>query len=711
VIRKFYASRITHHDHLSFYLRSKHAMPVRVGIDTGGTFTDLVALDETNGEIRLAKVFSTPGRPAEALLNALAEAGIPLAAVTQLIHGTTVATNALLEHKGAAVAFVTTAGFEDVPFIQRIRREYHYDLMWVKPAPLVERYHCYGAEERVDYRGQVVSPLNLASLQPLLEAAQQGEIEAVAVCYLFAYLWPEHELATARHLRQSRPELPVSLSSQLSPLWREYERASTTIADAYLRPLMTRYIGDLNERLAASGLTTEWALMKSNGGVMPAVTVPENPIHTIMSGPAGGMIACKYFAGLSGDDRVVTLDMGGTSCDVGLLAGGEQRYTTEFEIEWGVPINVPLIDIKSIGAGGGSIAWLDAGGLLHVGPESAGANPGPICYNRGGARPTVTDANVVLGRVAPQRFVPGYAEAAQQQAGQALAQLGAQLNLSMLDTALAMIEITNANMSDAIKLLTLERGLDPRRFALMAFGGAGPLHAAAIARGLGMPKVLVPPHPGMCSALGMLVADLRIDKVTTYPATSERVTLAELEQRFEALITAAQADLRREGYRGEPQFNVSVSMRYLGQNYEEDVAVNLADLRQNGLQVLFEGFHQHHNQRYGYHITGETIEIVALKVTALGAMPKPDLSKGASPTRGDRREQESKGEPPVPFEERQIYFKGQDWLSCPIYKREDLSPGIQLTGPAIVEEFGCTTLLEPDQQVQVGEHGILTLTL
>lgn len=674
-------------------------MSFRVGIDTGGTFTDLVALDETTGEIRLAKVFSTPAHPADALLNALAEASIPLPEVKQLIHGTTVATNALLERKGATVAFVTTAGFEDVPFIQRIRREYHYDLMWVKPEPLVERYHCFGAQERVDYRGQVITPLDLTSLEPALEAAQHGTVEVVAVCYLFSYLRPEHELATGRYLRETCPQLPVSLSSQLSPIWREYERASTTIADAYLRPLMTRYIHDLNERLAGHGLATGWALMKSNGGMIPATAAPDNPIHTIMSGPAGGMIACKYFAGFSGDERVVTLDMGGTSCDVGLLAGGEQRYTTEFEIEWGVPITVPLIDIKSIGAGGGSIAWLDAGGLLHVGPESAGANPGPICYNREGDRPTVTDANVILGRVAPGRFVVAYDEAAYQRAAAALQALGVSLGLSMIDTALAMIEIANANMSDAIKLLTLERGLDPRHFALMAFGGAGPLHAAAIARGLEIPKVLVPPHPGMCSALGMLVADLRIDKVTTYPTTSERVTLVELDQRFDPLIATAKSELAHEGFKGEPQINAVVSMRYLGQNYEEDIPVNLVELRQHGLQTLFDGFHQHHQQRYGYHIASETIEIVALKVRALGAMPKPQITLTSHSGKVQ------------PFEDRRVYFKGVGWLPCPVYWREELPVGTQLVGPAIVEEFGCTTLLEPAQQLVVDDYGILTINV
>ena len=674
----------------------------RVGIDTGGTFTDLIALDESTGEIHLGKVFSTPGQPAEALLNVLAQAEIPLPAVKQLIHGTTVATNALLEHKGAKVAYVTTAGFEDIPFIQRIRREYHYDLMWNKPAPLVERYHCFGATERVDYRGDVVIPLDLASLQPVIDAAQRGEIEAIAVCYLFAYLRPEHELTTAEYLQAAGLQLPVSLSSQLSPLWREYERASTTIADAYLRPLLTRYIGSLNERLTQSGLTTPWALMKSNGGVMPSGSVAENPIQTVMSGPAGGMIACKYFAGLSGDDRVVTLDMGGTSCDVGLLAGGEQRYTTEFEIEWGVPITVPLIDIHSIGAGGGSIAWLDAGGLLHVGPESAGANPGPICYNRGGTRPTTTDANVILGRVAPGSFVSGYADDAYQRAVAALTELGDKLGLSLLETAQAIIEIANANMSDAIKLLTLERGLDPRHFALMAFGGAGPLHAAAMARGLGMPKVLVPPYPGMCSALGMLVADLRIDKVTTFPATSDRVTFAALEERLQALIAAASAELAYEGFTGAPQINATVSMRYLGQNYEEEIPVDLDTLRQQGLSTLFTAFHQHHEQRYGYQIAGETIELVALKVAAVGPMPKP-IIRGAGA--------DHKAALGQPFARRQVYFKATGWVDCPIYWRNDLPVDTRFTGPAIVEELGCTTLLEPGQQLQVDAAGMLSISV
>ena len=674
----------------------------RVGIDTGGTFTDLIALDESTGEIHLGKVFSTPGQPAEALLNVLAQAEIPLPAVKQLIHGTTVATNALLEHKGAKVAYVTTAGFEDIPFIQRIRREYHYDLMWNKPAPLVERYHCFGATERVDYRGDVVIPLDLASLQPVIDAAQRGEIEAIAVCYLFAYLRPEHELATADYLQAAGMQLPVSRSSQLSPLWREYERASTTIADAYLRPLLTRYIGSLNERLTQSGLTTPWALMKSNGGVMPSGSVAENPIQTVMSGPAGGMIACKYFAGLSGDDRVVTLDMGGTSCDVGLLAGGEQRYTTEFEIEWGVPITVPLIDIHSIGAGGGSIAWLDAGGLLHVGPESAGANPGPICYNRGGTRPTTTDANVILGRVAPGSFVSGYADDAYQRAVAALTELGDKLGLSLLETAQAIIEIANANMSDAIKLLTLERGLDPRHFALMAFGGAGPLHAAAMARGLGMPKVLVPPYPGMCSALGMLVADLRIDKVTTFPATSDRVTFAALEERLQALIAAASAELAYEGFTGAPQINATVSMRYLGQNYEEEIPVDLDTLRQQGLSTLFTAFHQHHEQRYGYQIAGETIELVALKVAAVGPMPKP-IIRGAGA--------DHKAALGQPFARRQVYFKATGWVDCPIYWRNDLPVDTRFTGPAIVEELGCTTLLEPGQQLQVDAAGMLSISV
>ncbi len=416
-----------------------------------------------------------------------------------------------------------------------------------------------------------------------------------------------------------------------------------------------------------------------------------------MSGPAGGMIACKYFAEVTHNSEVVTLDMGGTSCDVGLLVDGMQRYTTEFEIEWGIPINVPLIDIKTIGAGGGSIAWLDAGGLLHVGPESAGANPGPICYNRGGTRPTVTDANAVLGRVAPERFMDHYDPSTYDQAKAALEVLGKPLKLSAIETALAIIDIANANMIDAIKLMTLERGLDPRRFALIAFGGAGPLHAAGIARGLGIPRILIPPYPGMCSALGMLVTDLRADRVMTYPASSDRVTAEDLLGRLESLIAAAGEELRNEGYGDEPTVTTTVSMRYLGQNYEEDIAVHLDALRAS-LDPMFESFHQHHEQRYGYAIRDEIIEIVALKVTLLGAVTKPKIvmtttSRGAEP-----------------YEQRQTYFRETGWLACPVYRREQLPLRSRVDGPAIIEEHGSTTLVEPDQSLVVDAHGMFELT-
>lgn len=661
-------------------------------------FTDLVALDEESGEVLLAKVLSTPSAPAQALLDALAQAKIPLADIRHLIHGTTVATNALLERKGAKVAYVTTEGFEDVPFIQRIRREYHYDLMWIKPEPLVERYNSVGAKERVDYQGQVITPLDLDSLVTVIERGQSGEIEAVAICYLFAYLNPAHEEASLRHLQQTLPQLPISISSRVAPIWREYERASSTIADAYLRPLMTRYISDLNLQLHAHGLTSEWSLMKSNGGMMPSSTVTENAVQTIMSGPAGGMIACKYFAEVTGASEVVTLDMGGTSCDVGLLVDGVQRYTTEFEIEWGIPINVPLIDIKSIGAGGGSIAWLDAGGLLHVGPESAGANPGPICYNQGGTKATVTDANMMLGRVAPQHFMSRYDPAVHDQVKAALKEVGKPLKLSAIDTALAIVDIANANMIDAIKLMTLERGLDPRLFALIAFGGAGPLHASGIARGLGLPRILIPPYPGMCSALGMLVTDLRADKVMTYPASSDRITAEDLLARLEGLIAATGEELRGEGYSGQPTVTTTISMRYLGQNYEEDIAVNLEEIRSGNLEQLFENFHQHHEHRYGYAIRDEIIEIVALKVTLLGAVAKPKITMVTAT------------EVAHPFEQRQSYFRQSGWVECPVYRREQIPLGTQLQGPAIVEEHGCTTLVEPDQSLTVDQYGMLVIT-
>src|SRR5438477_114323 len=383
-------------------------MGLVIGIDTGGTFTDMVVFDPATGHVDSLKTSSTPSTPGRAIVNALDEGGVAAAAIETFTHGTTVGTNALIERTGSKVAFVTTKGFEDTPFIQRINRKVLYDLRWTKTEPLVaSRRLCLGVDERLDAEGTEVKAIDEQEVRELCRTIRDAGAEAVALSLLFSYVRTDHEERVKQILEEELPGLPISISSEVAPIWREYERASTTIADAYLRPLFHRYVASLDGALRDSGMTREWTLMKSNGGAMLSGAAADAPIQTVMSGPAGGMTATEHVARALGETNVVTLDMGGTSADVGILVGGTQRHTTEYEIVWGLPAAVPVIDIKSIGAGGGSIAWVDAGGFLRVGPRSAGAQPGPICYGRGGAEVTVTDANLLLGRLDPEYFLAG----------------------------------------------------------------------------------------------------------------------------------------------------------------------------------------------------------------------------------------------------------------------------------------------------------------
>jgi len=366
----------------------------RIGIDTGGTFTDLVGFNVDTGDLQSLKVPSTPREPLRAFIGAIQESGVDACDIAGLVHGTTVATNALIQRTGAKVAFVTTAGFEDMPYIQRVNRQELYNLDWDKPRPLLRsRRHCFGVNERVNAKGKVVKPLDLEEVETLCDKLISGEFEAVAVCLLFAYLNTEHEQMLEQRLHSRLDGLPVSVSHQVAPIWREYERASTTIADAYLKPLIRGYVGSLQRGLDGEAIDIPWALMKSNGGITQAPAAADHPIEVAMSGPAGGMVASRWLSDLLGMKDVVTIDVGGTSADVGIIVGGELNHTTEYEIEWGIPAAIPIIDLKTIGAGGGSIAWVNAGGFLQVGPQSAGAEPGPICYGQGGTEPTLTDAN------------------------------------------------------------------------------------------------------------------------------------------------------------------------------------------------------------------------------------------------------------------------------------------------------------------------------
>ncbi|MFM9106452.1 MAG: hydantoinase/oxoprolinase family protein [Chloroflexota bacterium] len=683
-------------------------MAVRIGIDTGGTFTDLIGIDSETGNLVVAKTPSTPARPVDAIMNAIGQSGAGGGRLESISIGTTVATNALLQRTGATVFFITTAGFEDVPYIQRVNRKHHFDLTWRKPRPLVERRNTFGVAERLNFHGEVLDPLTGEDLERLaaeiegrLAAVDRDEV-AFAVCYLFSYVNPAHELRTREFLTSRFPGIPVSLSHQIAPIWREYERGSSVIADSYIKPIMQTYVSAAVDSFAGAGYDVPWSLMKSNGGKTTAAAAETEPINLLLSGLAGGIIAGQYFGRLSGQENVITLDMGGTSCDVGLIRGGKITHSTSFEIEFGLPVATPTIDLTTIGAGGGSIAWIDKGGLLRVGPQSAGAVHGPVCYGAGGEQVTVTDANLVLGRLNPSFFLGGRISLDPAQAELAISALGDRLGLGMLETAQAVIDIANENMANAIRVLSIDRGLDPREYALVAFGGAGPLHACDIAAKMGMTRVVAPVYPGLTSAFGALIAEPKISQVWSKHFRSDAIDAKTVAAHFRDMVDAAVAQLREEGYAGEPEVERSISMRYWGQNYEQDVPVPAGEITPDLLGQTLERFHRLHEQFYGYAITGEVIELIRFNVTVSGRLPEvtlPRIAANGHAGSGDRAGA------------RMVYFPETGLVETAILRREALPAGFRAAGPAIVEEVSSTTVVHPGQRLSVDEYGILTVEL
>jgi N-methylhydantoinase A/oxoprolinase/acetone carboxylase beta subunit/N-methylhydantoinase B/oxoprolinase/acetone carboxylase alpha subunit len=667
-------------------------MALHAGIDTGGTFTDLVVLDDETGRTVVAKVPSTPADPAAAIFRSLDAAGVDPRSLASVTLGTTVGTNALLERKGARVVLLTTAGFEDIAAIGRIDKEDPYDLRRAKPEPFVARPDCLGVRERIAAGGAVVTPLDDDELERV--AALLDEPDAIAVSLLFAFADPSHEQRLAGFLEQRFPDVPVSVSHRSAPVWREHERTTTTVVDAYLSPVVRRLAGELEAGLAARGFTGHASIVKSNGGRMLAAAAGTQAVQTVLSGLAGGIVAGRHFGLAAGSRNVITFDMGGTSADIGLVRDGEIQYVPEFELEFGLPIATAAIDLVTLGAGGGSIAWVDDGGLLRVGPRSAGAVPGPACYGLGGTDPTVTDANLVLGRIDPGSFLDGGLRLDSQLAHDALAALGRRLGLDADAAAEAVVEIANENMAGTIRRVAVERGVDPRDFELVAFGGAGPLHAAEIAASLGLAGVVVPPHPGLTSAFGTLLADRRVDRRWTHYARSDAVDVAALEARLDAMEQDARAALETEGFAGEPAVVRSLALRYAGQNYEREVPLPPGPI---DFAAALASFHELHHGVYGYSFPGETIELIHANVTALGpgAQPMPAMlpEGGLPPAR----------------ETRDIRFAGEH-VATPVFRREALPASAVLTGPAIVEELDSTTLVLPGQELRVLPDGILRLS-
>jgi N-methylhydantoinase A len=673
-------------------------VPIRVGIDTGGTFTDLVAVDD-EGRSFLAKVPSDPDDPVAAVASALQQAGIEPRAIDSVVVGTTIGINAVLTRRGAHVLYLTTKGFEDIPYIQRINRKHHYDFHWRKPTPLVRRRDCLGVAERLDEEGNVLTPLDLDGLATTLDAADlDGDGAAVAVCLLFAYLNPEHELRVRDAIHARLPGLPVSLSHEVAPIWREYERGTTVTVDAFTKPLFDGYVNGLSQALEDAGVDATWSLLKSNGGRALASEARSRPAHLLLSGIAGGGIGGAYVARAAGVGRALAFDMGGTSCDVCLVLDGEPLYSSDFEVEFGFPVSVPSVATRTIGAGGGSIGWVDPGGFLQVGPQSAGASPGPACYGEGGEEATITDANLVLGRLDPAFFLGGRLPLEPDLATAALVRLGERLGRSALETASAMVRVCNENMANAIRILTVEQGTDPREHALIAFGGAGPTHACEIADALDIGRVLVPPAPGLCSAFGALAAGPRIDAVRSVYLTDVRTTAAEIGSIFAELEEQARADFAAQGLGEDPTVRRLAAMRYQGQNYEQEVPFGSGEIDEGGLRDAYDRYGELYSEFYGYRLDGIPIELVRLAAIATGEAPEyarlpgvPDPGEGESAT-------------------RDVYFPEGGFVPATIVRRDALAPGAMLAGPAIVEFMDSTVVVPPGWTLGTREDGILEVT-
>lgn len=666
-------------------------MHTLLGVDVGGTFTDLVYHD--GHDIRIFKLLSTKANPAAALLAGMdALAVVPGAVVS---HGTTVATNAVLEHKGARTALITTAGFGDILAIGRQTRPALYRLAfpprWV-PVPDALRFE---VAERVAADGRVVIPLAEEAAAAVLDAVVAAGAEALAVCLLFSFANPAHEQLIGR-LAAGRG-LSVSLSSAILPEFREFERTATTVLNAYVSPLMTRYLDALEAGLAqreAEAGHPLW-IMQSSGGILDAATARREAVRTLLSGPAAGVAGVFHVARLAGYDHIITLDMGGTSTDVS-LADGAIRRTTEGSIE-GWPVRVPMLDIHTVGAGGGSMAWVDAAGLLRVGPASAGSEPGPACYGRGGRDFTVTDANLLLGRLHPAHFLGGRMTLDRNAAEAAARPLAARLGLSVVELAEGVVRIADAAMEQAIRVISVARGFDPRAFTLVPFGGAGPMHALTLAAALGIGRVLVPRHPGVLSALGLTLADFTVDASRTVMCPLHAMTADDLRAALAPVLAQVHRALADQGFADEAiRLEPALDLRYRGQSFELTVPADDGDP-----VAAAARFHAAHRQRYGYARPEVPVELVNVRVTGRGLRPKPELPRVATASSPD----------PAPAQVGETHLRAEgEWMRAPVYERALLRCGHRLVGPALVVQEDATTVLLPGWQADVDPWGHLVVS-
>lgn len=686
---------------------------MRIAIDVGGTFTDIVLIDDATGRIHYTKVLTTHHNLAEGVITGIDKMlGMVEASfdrIDYLVHGTTLGTNALLERKGARTGLITTEGMRDILEIGRIERPDAglYDIFVDTPPPLVPRYLRREVKERVGADGSVIIPLDEETAREAVVSLKEQAVESIAICFIFGFRNPTHERRVREICQEMFPEATVSISSEIAPEFREFERTSTTVISAYLQPVLDRYLDNLEDQLKERYGQADLRLMQASGGSMTTEEARGRAVNIVNSGPAGGALAAAYVGQLTGDGQIISVDMGGTSFDIGLIVGGEPRMAPESQFE-GFPVKMPILDVHAIGAGGGSLAWVDQGGALvslSVGPESAGSAPGPACYGLGGERPTVTDANLVLGRLNADYFLGGEMKLYPELAEKAIREHVAEpLGIPLEEAASGIIRVVNANMVRGIAVCSTERGYDVREFALLPFGGAGPLHAVELAEDLGMSRVVIPMYPSTLSAVGLLVANTRHDYVTTIAKSEEELVAEEVLAAFKELEARGRAQLKAQNVPDELiVIQWSADIRYQGQSYELNTPVTPKEtLAQADLAEVIARFHELHHRIYAYGSAEETVEFINLRVGAIGKVPEVSfarLEKGDGDASIAR-----KGSRPV-------YYPAHGFVVTAIYERDRLRPGHVVEGPCLVEESASTTVITPGAVGTVDGYGNIVVRI
>ncbi|MCS0673459.1 hydantoinase/oxoprolinase family protein [Cytobacillus firmus] len=676
---------------------------MRVATDIGGTFTDLVYVND-EGEIGVAKSHTTPPNFEKGVIDVIEKSEIDQTAIKTFIHGTTVIINALTERKGVRTGLITTKGFRDVLEIARGNRPDLFNVRYEKPVPFVERYLRQEVEERLNYKGEVLSPLNKEQLSAVINYFKEQKVEAIAVAYLHSYVNPVHEIETVELIKKLWPEAAVTASYEVTKEWREYERTSTTVLNSYVKPIAATYVNRLHNKLVENKTDSQNYIMQSNGGTTTFNSAKQTPINMVESGPVAGIYGAAVLGEILNEKNIIAFDIGGTTAKCSLINQGEVKVSTDYFIEKnersaGYPIKVPVVDIVEIGNGGGSIAWIDGAGSLKVGPQSAGALPGPVAYGQGGTEPTTTDANLITGRLSPENF--DYEVDLDKVKAAIKEKVADHFEMTVEEAALGIIRIANSNMLNALKLISVRKGHNPREFSLVAFGGGGSMHAPALAKELGVKKVIVPVASSVFSAWGMLMTDLRHDYIQTYIRRINELDPAELNKEWNSIEVQALKQYQEEGVSEEKVlFTRFADIRYLGQEHTVKVPVPNGEWSDETLKEVVKRFGNLHEQHYTFKLEGTPAEIVNLHLTAFGKVLKPKMKKIDSKNSNIQEAYK---------ETRPVYFEEEGWVETKVYYRSLFGKGMEISGPAIVEEQSASTVIYPGQSLTVDEYGNLII--